>query len=63
VVIGLTEDLLARDDRFWQLIGHSRRLSFAVAASLALAAERGDRRAQGTWGAIERVRGLSKSSA
>ena len=59
VVIGLTEDLLARDDRFWQLIGHSRRLSFAAAASLALDAERGDRRVQGTWGAIERVRGLS----
>ena len=63
VVVGLAEDLLARDDRFWTLIGHSQRLSFAAAAELALAAERGDDRISGTWGAIERVRGLSKSSA
>lgn len=63
VVVGLTEDLLARDDRFWQLIGHSRLSSFAEAARLALDAERGDRRVQGAWGAIERARGLSKSSA
>ncbi len=63
VVIGLTEDLLARDDRFWQLIGHPNRLSFAEAAKLALDAERGDRRVQGAWGAIERVRGLAKGPA
>jgi uncharacterized protein YbjT (DUF2867 family) len=63
VVVGLAEDLLARDDRFWTLIGHSQRLSFAAAAELALAAERGDDRVSGTWGAVERVRGLSKSSA
>ena len=62
VVIGLTEDLLARDDRFWQLIGHPDRLPFAEAARLALHAERGDSRVEGAWGAIERVRGLSKSS-
>lgn len=63
VVVGLTEDLLAQEDRFWQLIEHPRRLSFAEAARLALDAERDDRRVQGTWGAIERARGLSKSSA
>jgi len=63
VVIGLTEDLLAGDGRFWKLIGHPHRLSFAEAARVALDAERGDRRVEGTWGAIERVRGLSKSSA
>lgn len=63
VVVGLTEDLLARDDRFWALIGHPHRLSFAEAAKRALGAERGDHRVQGTWGAIERARGLSKSSA
>ena len=63
VVVGLTEDLLAHDDRFWQLIGHPHRSSFAEAATLALDAERGDRRVQGAWGAIERARGLSKSSA
>ena len=63
VVIGLTEDLLARDDRFWQLIGHPHRLSFAEAAKLALDGERSDSRVQGIWGAIERARGISKSSA
>jgi hypothetical protein len=58
VVVGLAEDLLAQDDRFWQLIGHPQRLSFAEAARLALDAERSDARVPGTWGAIERVRGL-----
>ncbi len=62
VVIGLTEDLLARDDRFWTLVDHPHRLSFAEAARRALDAERGDHRVRGTWGAIERARGLSKSS-
>ncbi len=62
VVIGLEEDLLAHDDRFWELIGHPHRLSFAEAAKLALDDERSDSRVRGTWGAIERVRGLSKSS-
>jgi len=63
VVVGLTEDLLARDGRFWELIGHSHRLSFAEAARRALDADRGDGRVRGTWAAIERVRGLSKSPA
>ena len=63
VVVGLAEDLLAEDDRFWNLIGHSRRLSFAEAARLALEAERDDRRVSGSWGAIERARGLTKSPA
>ncbi len=58
VVVGLTEDLLAQDDRFWQLIGHPQRLSFADAARRALDAERSDALVHGTWGAIERVRGL-----
>ena len=62
VVIGLTDDLLARDDHFWTLIGHPRRMSFAEAARRALEAERGDRRVPGAWGAVERVRGLSKSA-
>jgi len=56
VVVGLTEDLLARDDRFWQLIGHAQRSSFTEAARLALDAERGAGRVAGVWGAIERVR-------
>src|SRR5581483_9435630 len=53
VVVGLAEDLLARDDRFWQLIDHPNRLTFAEAARVALAAERRQQRAAGTWGAIE----------
>lgn len=63
IVIGLTEDLLAHDDGFWELIGHPHRLSFAEAAKLALDAECGDRRIQGAWGAIERLRGVSTHSA
>jgi uncharacterized protein YbjT (DUF2867 family) len=63
VVVGLTEDLLAQDDRFWRLIEHPQRLSFAEAAGHALDAERRLRSVQGPWGAIERLRGLSTSSA
>jgi len=63
VVVGLTEDLLARDDRFWELVGHTHRSSFAEAAQRALDAERGAGRIRGTWGAIERLRGLSQSAA
>jgi uncharacterized protein YbjT (DUF2867 family) len=58
VVIGLTEDLLAHDDRLWELVKHPRRLRFADAAQLALAAERLQAPVQGPWGAVERARGL-----
>jgi hypothetical protein len=57
-VVGLTEDLLARDDRFWELIDHPQRLSFAEAARVALDSERRDRRSRGAWNAVERLRGL-----
>ena len=60
VVVGLTEDLLARDDRFWQLIGHPQRMPFAEAARRAVAAERSEAPALGVWGAIERARGLAR---
>jgi uncharacterized protein YbjT (DUF2867 family) len=60
VVVGLTEDLLARDDGFWELVGHPRRLSFAEAARLALQSERYQGPIPGTWGVLERVRGLSR---
>lgn len=62
VVVGLTEDLLAHDDRFWALIGHTHRLSFGEAVRQALDAESRDSRVQGPWGAIERLRGSSKRS-
>ena len=58
VVVGLTEDLLARDDRFWRLVDHPNRLTFAEGARLALDCERSQAPVGGTWGAIEHARGL-----
>lgn len=40
LVLGLTHDLLARDERYWGEIGHQRRLGFEEAARRALAEER-----------------------
>jgi uncharacterized protein YbjT (DUF2867 family) len=39
LVMGLQEDLLPKDERFWQLIGHTQLVPFDVAARRALAAE------------------------
>jgi uncharacterized protein YbjT (DUF2867 family) len=58
VVVGLTEDLLAHDDRFWRLVDHPRRLAFAEAAARALAAEGRAAPSTGAWGLVERARGL-----
>lgn len=58
VVIGLTEDLLARDDDFWSRIDHPQRVGFDEAARRALAAERGSRPARGFWALVERARGV-----
>jgi uncharacterized protein YbjT (DUF2867 family) len=55
VVVGLSSDLLANDDRFWHAIGHAQRLSFAEAARRAIAAEP-QAPPRGVWGLIERVR-------
>jgi uncharacterized protein YbjT (DUF2867 family) len=52
VVVGLTHDVLARDDGYWRLIGHGARLSFAEGARRALAAEAP---APGPWGVVERA--------
>ncbi|HEX6275259.1 MAG TPA: NAD(P)H-binding protein [Polyangiaceae bacterium] len=60
VVVGLTEDLLARDDGFWELVGHPQRLSFADAARLALRAELDEGPTRGMWGFLERRRGMSR---
>src|SRR3954467_10716854 len=54
VVIGLTEDLLAANDGFWDLIDHPKRLPFVEAARRALDAERNQLPVPGAWGAIER---------
>jgi uncharacterized protein YbjT (DUF2867 family) len=40
LVAGLGEDLLPKDERFWQLIGHTRLVSFDDAARRALSDER-----------------------
>jgi uncharacterized protein YbjT (DUF2867 family) len=58
VVVGLADDLLARDDQFWRLIDHPNRLTFAEAARVALSTERRQQPVAGTWGAIELARGL-----
>jgi uncharacterized protein YbjT (DUF2867 family) len=39
LVVGLQDDLLPKDDRFWALIGHTRLLPFDEAARRALADE------------------------
>lgn len=52
VVVGLTHDLLARDESFWRRIGYGLRLPFAEAARRALAAEAPP---EGPWGLVERL--------
>jgi uncharacterized protein YbjT (DUF2867 family) len=39
LVLGLSEDLLPKDERFWDLIGHTQLVSFDDAARRALASE------------------------
>lgn len=63
VVVGLTRDLLAHDDRFWSLIGHEQRLPFAEAARSALAAETAETPASGAWAVVERVRRAARVHA
>ena len=63
VVVGLTDDLLADDDHFWERIGHPERISFAVAAERALRAEQREGPVRGWWGTLERARGLSGGSS
>ncbi len=55
IVVGLKDDLLAKDDRFWGMIGHRGLLHFEEAARRALAAERREGPVPGAWGVIERV--------
>lgn len=58
IVVSLSDDVLSRDDRYWQLIGHTRRETFEEAAQKALAEEAAQGEVPGTWGRIER--GLDK---
>lgn len=62
VVLGLADDLLARDDHFWRMVQHPRRSTLAEAAARALRAERREGPSPGPWGAIERARGLPRRS-
>ncbi len=62
VVVGLTGDLLAADDRFWRMVDHPGRIAFADAVRLALDVEKSHRPVPGAWGAIERARGLVESA-
>ncbi len=59
VVLGLTEDLLARDDHFWDAIEHPVLLTFDEAARRALAAEGRDGPLRGSWAWVERMRGVA----
>jgi uncharacterized protein YbjT (DUF2867 family) len=52
LVLGLREDLLPKDDRFWGLIGHANRVSFDEAARRALA---GEARQTGVRGRVARL--------
>lgn len=63
LVLGLTIDLLARDDRYWTLIDHRRRMPFAIAAAQALADERRQGPVEGPWGRIERALAAARASA
>jgi uncharacterized protein YbjT (DUF2867 family) len=44
IVLGLNEDLLARNADYWEMIGHRDRLTYRQAAREAVGAERGDKR-------------------
>jgi hypothetical protein len=54
IVLGLSEDLLSRDARYWERIGHPHLQSFSEAAAQAVAQERTEGSVKGAWGAVER---------
>jgi uncharacterized protein YbjT (DUF2867 family) len=56
IVVGLKHDLLAKDDRFWHLAGHTALLSFQDSARRALAAEAERGGPRGLWGQFESMR-------
>jgi uncharacterized protein YbjT (DUF2867 family) len=55
IVVGLRTDLIARDDRFWSLIGHEERLSFDEAARRTIEEELAGPPIRGFWGLMERI--------
>lgn len=54
IVIGLTTDLVARDSRYWELIGDPRRTPFDEAAREAIDEEGAAGPPGGGWGAVEK---------
>lgn len=52
IVVGLTDDLLARDRSYWDLIGHRELAPFDDAVR---AAEAGQERSKGVWSTMERL--------
>jgi len=60
IVVGLTSDLLAHDDRVWGLLDppHPRRLTFSEAARRAVDAELREGPVDGAWGTFERARAV-----
>ena len=62
IVVGLTQDLLAQDDRFWTRIEHTQRKTLAEAAREALSAEQAVP-VRGLWGWVERARGIESHYA
>lgn len=54
VVVGLSHDVLARDDRYWRLIASPHLRSFEEAARKALEEEGSEGEVPGPWGRIER---------
>ncbi len=55
LVTGLTGDVLAKDARFWEAIGHESRQPFREAARRALEREARGPPPGGTWAAVERA--------
>lgn len=53
IVVGLTSDLLAADDRYWKLIGHAERLDFSEAARRAIAEDHAQ--SAGFWSRLEQL--------
>jgi uncharacterized protein YbjT (DUF2867 family) len=58
LVGGLAHDLIARDARYWQLIGHAQLIDFARAAALAIADEARAGGVHGRWQKVEHLRRL-----
>jgi uncharacterized protein YbjT (DUF2867 family) len=54
IVVGLTDDMIAQDDRYWKLTNHQDLVPFGEAVRQALADEKRAAPAPGFWGGVER---------